>query len=133
MCPIDIGIMNNLALFLDWYFIELPKKISRIWLNFLWFINNYFSLIDLLKTFFFPWKGYYYSYREGGFDPARWMGNLIFNTFSRFIGMILRLLVIILGIIAEIFIVILGILFFFSWAIFPVLLILSFLKGFKII
>lgn len=125
--------MNNLALFFDWYFIELPQKIYQIWLNFLWFFNNYFSLSGLLRTFFYPWKGYYFSYRGGGFDPAKLLGNFIFNMFSRFMGMILRFFIIVLGIIAEIFVVIFGVLFFFGWLIFPVLLIFCFLKSLRII
>ena len=125
--------MNNLALFCDWYFVEVPKKIYRIWVNFLWFFNNFFSLLDLLRTFFYPWKGYYYSYREGGFDPARFLGNFIFNTFSRLIGMILRFFVIIIGLAAEIFVVIFGILFFFSWLIFPFLLLFCFFKTIRVI
>jgi len=125
--------MNNFALFFDWYSRRLPQRIYQVWLNFIWFVNNYFSLVGLVRTFFYPWKGYSYPYKGGGFDPARWLGNFIFNMFSRIIGMILRFFLIIIGVSAEIFVVILGILFFFTWLIFPILLILCFLKGFRIL
>lgn len=124
--------MNTFALFFDWYFVELPQKIYRIWLNFLWFFKNYFSLGELLKTFFAPWKGYYFVSGRG-LDIGLFLGNFIFNTFSRLIGMVLRFFVILLGVIVEIFVGIFGILFFSCWLFFPFLLLLFLFKGLKII
>jgi len=125
--------MNNIALFFDWYFRELPQKIFRAWINFIWFVNNYFSLADLLRTFFYPWKGYSYSYKEEGINPARWLGDFIFNMFSRLIGMILRFFIIAMGAASESFVIVLGLIFFLIWLVFPFLLILSFLKGVRMI
>jgi len=120
------------GLFLTWYFRDLPKKICHIWGNYLWFVRNYFSLSLLLKTFFSPWKRYYFT-SKGRFDIGRWFGNFIFNSFSRIVGMILRGFVIITGVIGEIFVIFLGVSFFVAWLIFPFLLLYCLIKGITLI
>lgn len=118
----------NITLFFSWYFNEVPKKIYQIWVNFLWFFQDFFSLSTLLKTFFAPWKQIYYV-SSGGFNISNWFGNTIFNTFSRLIGMILRLIVILFGTAIEILVLIGGIVFFLLWLIFPFALIFCLIKG----
>jgi len=109
-------------LFFEWYLIDLPKKIYKIWSNYLWFFKNFFSIPDLLKTFFDPWKRYSFS-SKGGFNIEEWFGNLVFNIFSRFMGALMRIVMIIFGTLAEIIVVILGILSFAGWIVFPIFLI----------
>jgi hypothetical protein len=123
--------MQTFLLFFDWYFTDLPKKIYQIWANFLWYFKNYFSLSLLLKTFFYPWKMLYLS-RGRGFDIEEWFGNLIVNTFSRMIGMVIRFFTIIFGIVVEILTVIAGLIFFIGWLIFPFLLIFCLVKGIQL-
>ncbi|MDD3735087.1 MAG: hypothetical protein PHO31_01255 [Candidatus Pacebacteria bacterium] len=118
--------MNIFSLFLEWYFVDLPSKIIDIWENFLWFFWRFFSIKDLTIHFFSPWRRQYFTY-SGGFNIGEWFGNLVFNLFSRFMGMILRTILIVIGIVVEIIVVILGLLVFVFWIFFPFLIILSLL------
>lgn len=118
-------------LFLKWYFKELPKKIYKIWINYLWFFRNYFMLDALIKTFFSPWKGIYFTKQTPGLVISEALANFIFNNFSRIIGAILRLIFILIGIIFEIFTFAFGILAFALWIIFLPALISGFIFGIK--
>ncbi|HRR39270.1 MAG TPA: hypothetical protein P5570_00720 [Candidatus Paceibacterota bacterium] len=121
--------MQNISLFFHWYFIEIPKKIYRIWSNYLWFFKNYFSITELIKSFFSPWKRIYFEKKTKGIDLEEWFGNFIFNTFSRIIGIILRSFAIVIGIISELFAFVAGIVCFVLWLIFPFLLIFCLAQG----
>ncbi|HOK35082.1 MAG TPA: hypothetical protein PLL80_00845 [Candidatus Pacearchaeota archaeon] len=119
--------------FFSWYFTEIPKKIYRIWTNYLWFFQRFLSMPLLLRTFFAPWKRSYFVSSSKGINLGEWFGNFIFNTFSRFIGMFLRLIVLLIGTLIEIIVGIGGIVSFVLWIAFPFLLIFSFIKGIMVI
>lgn len=118
--------------FFSWYFTEIPKKIYKIWLNYLWFVQRLFSLSLLLRTFFAPWKRSYFISGKGLSFQER-LGNFIFNIFSRLIGMILRFIMIVIGIFIEIVVAIGGIAGFALWLAFPFLLIFCLIKGIQVI
>jgi hypothetical protein len=125
--------MNNLLLeYFIWHFFEAPLNILRAWRNFLLFNLNYFSLPLLLKTLFSPWRGYQWSYGRG-FDPSRYLQTFISNSFSRLLGCFLRLTLILAGIITETIILFLGGLILLGWLFLPVVLILSFVFGIKLL
>ncbi len=113
---------------LAWYFFDMPKGILKGWRNFLAFNLNYFSVPVLLETFFSPWHSYRYSYGKA-FSPARYFEAFVFNTFSRVIGMILRIILISLGLLIEIPIFFIGLIVFLGWFILPFLLIIGFFLG----
>ena len=97
---------------------DIPKKIYQIWINYFWFFKNFFSIDLLTKTFFYPWKLVTAPKKGVGFDIEEWFGNIIFNIFSRFMGMIIKFVTIIIGIAVEIVVFILGIIIFVLWLIF---------------
>jgi hypothetical protein len=125
--------MQIFSLFFEWYFTDLPKKIYQIWLNYLWFFKNYFSIEELLRSFFAPWKRIYFEKTTKGINLEEWFGNLTFNIFSRVIGMILRLFGIIIGILTELLTIIGGVLFLLLWLVFPFALIFCLVKGIQMI
>lgn len=105
-----------------WHYVVVLKEIILSWKDFLFFNLNYFSIFRLLTTFFSPWRKYKTSYGRG-FDLKRYAEAIIFNTFSRLIGMIMRIFLIITGVLTEIFIFITGILFVVFWLFIPVIII----------
>lgn len=124
-------LLNNiLTLWFLWHFFEAPKKVLLGWKNFILFNLNYFSIPLLLKTFFSPWRKYRWSYGRG-FDPARYFETAISNLFSRFIGMIMRSILVLVGLAVELFIILAGLIVFFGWLFLPLFLIAGLYYGFR--
>ena len=121
--------MATIILFLSWYYTEIPQKAFRIWRNYIWFWSYYFSLKDLLRTFFSPWKKYSERYGRG-VDFSRMISVFLFNIFSRFMGALLRSFLILIGLIFELITIISGVLFFIVWPIFPLALLVILGIGF---
>lgn len=125
--------MDNIFLqYIEWHFIDSPKGILKGWNNCLKFNLNYWSVMGLLKTFLSPWRRYRFGYGRG-LDPGRYFEVFTFNIFSRVLGATLRSVFIILGLASEIFIFFVGLIVIWLWMILPVLLILGFFYGFRIL
>lgn len=111
---------NIIAAWIMWHFVVVPEFLFSVWKNYLWFIGDYFSIPLLAKTFFSPWRKYQSSYVRG-FDFGRFISDLIFNLFSRLMGMLCRTLLIISGIIAELVVVVVGIVSIAAWIFLPLI------------
>lgn len=103
-----------------WHFYERSKFLLQVWKNFLLFVINFFSTSLLLRTLISPWRRYNWSYPRG-FDIQGYLETIISNFFSRFLGAICRLVLIIIGTIFQIFIVIAGAIIFLGWLALPFL------------
>ena len=88
---------------------------------------NYFSIPELLKTFFSYWRRYHDLY--GKFDPWKYFEAFVFNMMSRVIGAILRTAIIFIGLAIEVVILVGGILIFVVWLALPFLIIFGFFFG----
>jgi hypothetical protein len=86
----------------------------------------------LLRTFFSHWRRYSSSYGRG-FSPKRYLEVLVFNIMSRVIGMVLRAVFIALGVAAEVLVILLGAIVLLSWLFLPVILIIGFVFGIRLI
>ncbi len=121
---------NILFHYLGWQFFEMPENILSGWENFLRFNLNYFSIPLLLKTFFSPWRRYYWIYPKG-FDIAIYFEVIISNLISRVLGAFMRTVLITIGILAEIFLFFAGLIIFIGWLLLPFLLLVGFLFGIR--
>jgi len=111
---------NNI--FIEWFlwqFFEMPGFLLEIWKNYLMFATNLFSVPLLLKTFFAPWRKYNWRYPKG-FDVVEFFNTLISNIFSRILGAIMRVTLIIAGILFQIFVVVAGFIIFIVWLLAPI-------------
>lgn len=95
------------------------------------FASNYFSLGLLLKTFFSPWRKYRWRYPRG-LVLGEFFSTLISNSFSRILGAMMRVVLIILGILFQIFIALAGLVVFVAWILTPVIIVIGFLFVFSI-
>jgi len=110
----------------------MPQNILKAWKNFLLFNLNYFSVPLLLRTLFSHWKRY--SWKRGrGFNIGEYFSVLFSNLMSRFMGAIVRSVLILIGLIFEAFIIFFGIVIFLGWFILPILLISGALIGFLLL
>ncbi len=121
---------NIFIIWFFWHFYEMPRFLFSVWNNYLKFGSNYFSVPLLLKTFFSPWRRYNWMYPKG-FDIAEFFNTLVSNTFSRILGAICRIVLIIMGIIFQIFIFMAGITVILFWLFMPAIIILGFLIVFS--
>lgn len=119
---------NIISLWLEFHFFDAPRNILLAWKNFLKFNLNYFSIPTLIKTFFWPWHRYRTSYGKR-IDPWHYFETFVFNSMSRIIGALLRLFFISLGLLVEVFIVFAGLTVFLGWLVLPLILLLGFLFG----
>lgn len=115
---ISVQRRKSLAMFWYWYLILVPKKILKIWRNFLFFGWRFFSIGLLMRTLFTPWKRDVMR-RQKGAGLKVFFESLIINIFTRCLGAVLRSVVIILGLIFELIILICGSLVFFGWLAWP--------------
>jgi len=125
-------VQNIFFQWLLWQFFEMPGNILKAWRNFLLFNLNYFSIHLLLKTFFFPWRKYKWSYGKG-FDIKKYFEAFFSNLILRTLGATIRSFLIIVGLLVEIFIIFAGIVIFFSWLILPILLIAGLIFGLNVL
>lgn len=82
-------------------------------LNIFVFLPYYFSVTQLLKTLFRPWKNLVVKKTKPGFSFNEWLGRLSFNLISSAIGLVMRIIILISYIIIQtIFILLVPLLLF---------------------
>lgn len=98
--------MNLLSYFI-WHFAKAPNGILRIIRNYLIFCEHFFSIKLLLKSLFAPWKRI--TFEEGvGFSLSKYFEVIVSNLVSRFLGAIVRSVLIVIGVLAQIIVLIFG-------------------------
>lgn len=111
---------NIIIIWLAWHFYEAPAFLFSVWKNYLLFVLDYFSMPLLLSTLFSPWRKTAWSYSRK-FVIGEYLGNIITNTFSRILGAILRLVLIIAGIMVELLVAIMGAAVMVCWILLPLI------------
>lgn len=116
-------------LFLDWFFLKAPAGIYIIGKNYMTWVWHYFSIGYFVPRLFSPWHKDLSAYGRG-FDFQRFFRILLWNLISRFIGAVLRLIVILVGLIFGIGIIIVTMASLIIWYALPLIIIgLLFLSG----
>ena len=118
--------------YLRWHYTLAVRNIFLIWSDFVWFLWNYFSIRQLTRTFFVPWR------RLGEtavdiFDFFNYFSSIVITFLMRIVGMIVRTLVIITGLISIFLSAIVGLGFLLVWILMPLLLVIIFVVGIKMV
>jgi hypothetical protein len=124
------GRQNIFTMWLQWHFYQMPVFLFSAWKNYLAFGLRFFSAPLLLSTLFSPWKKYRWNYPRT-FNIIEYANTFVSNTFSRIVGALIRLVLIILGFFAQIFIFLAGIVVILAWLFIPLILIALLYYGFK--
>ena len=117
---------NIVVMWFLWQFYEMPKFLFSVWRNYLLFGLDYFSIPLLVKTLFSPWRRYNWVYPKG-FDIKEFFNTLISNIFSRILGAMCRIVLIVFGIVVQILIFLIGIIAIVLWLLIPFIIIVSIL------
>lgn len=110
-----------------WHYTKAFALMTHVFANLLWFIWHFFSIPQLAKNLFAPFKRI--TEKRRGFSFEDIAGTIIVNLLSRLIGALLRTLIVLLGL------TILGLssLFFLAiylfWVLLPVLMMTTFVYG----
>ncbi|MCA9365411.1 hypothetical protein KC723_00820 [Candidatus Kaiserbacteria bacterium] len=115
-----------------WHYTSAPMEAFHIWRNLVWFIVELFSITQLTKAFFSPWKR---MTEEGhkAWDIEGWASDMIVNLISRLLGATLRSTFIIIGIVSLIILMVGIVVFYIFWMLSPAIVVLSFSYGFFLI
>lgn len=111
-----------------WHYGRAFIDMFHIWMNFLWFIFNFFSISALINTFFDPWKRMGESYPKG-FDIAGVVSTLVVNLLMRVVGIMVRLIVLSIGLAFAVVIFVAGITVGILWALMPVVFVALVILG----
>ena len=117
---------NIFVTWLVWHFVEVPKFLLTVWNNYILFALNYFSLPILLKSLFAPWRRYRWNYPKG-IDVGEFLSTLISNAFSRLMGALMRIILIVVGIVFQIFVLLAGLIIILLLILIPFIIIACFL------
>lgn len=115
---------NIIVEWIVWHFWEMPKFLVLVWNNYITFAINYFSLPQLLKTLFSPWRRNAWKFPKT-FDIQEYANVIVSNIFSRIIGFILRIALITAGAVFQIFVLIAGFIVLLLWILIPFIIIVG--------
>lgn len=111
---------------LQWHFLQMPKFLFKVWGNYFSYVTDFFSVPLLLKTLFSPWRRYQWSYPKN-FDIQEFFLSFFSNIISRFLGAIVRTVLIIFGFLAQLMFILMGGIMLILWILFPLVILSGFL------
>jgi hypothetical protein len=118
--------------YITWHYTRALTDYWHVAKNLLWFVINFFSLPQLTKSIFAPFRRITEE-RGDRFSFEDLAGYVIIGIISRIIGFILRLTIILAGTAATLSLLVLIITTYVFWLIAPVALITLFVLGIKLL
>ncbi len=119
MIMIFTGIISD---YFRWHYGRAFSELFHVWLNFLWFIIHFFSLPQLGRSLFSPWKRMTEE-KQKGFSFEAFAAYIIINLLSRLVGFLMRGTVLLLGLIVLAGAIMAGALTFLFWFAAPVVIV----------
>lgn len=117
--------------YFKWHYSQGILSLLERWRDFIWFWTKFFSLRDLLATFFLPWRRLGETY--AGFNPRAWLETFLLNTMLRIVGVIIRTVIVAIWLILVIGTILAGVLALVVWLIWPLIIVLLILVGLHLI
>lgn len=111
-----------------WHYTKAFGEMAHISKNFIWFTVNFFSLPQLIRSYFAPWKRMTEE-RGDVFNFEEMAGYVIINILSRVVGMVLRTCIILTGSVALLLLLMATITTFVFWIAAPAVLLLCLVLG----
>jgi hypothetical protein len=118
--------------YLLWHYSRAFLEIFHVWLNFLWFVVHFFSIPQLLRSLFSPWKRIVEG-RGNKWSFEDLAAYVIIGFFSRLIGFFIRFTIILIGLLSLLFVVVAGFAVYFFWIAAPLIIIALFVFGFTLL
>lgn len=128
----ESGLERKRPNFFYWYYNDGIHELLEIWKNHLFFVWRNYSILELFRTLFSPWRRDVTNKNWRGLHPLKTLEIIFDNLFSRLIGALVRILIILFGLIVFAVVLILGIVATFIWISAPLLVIVIFVYAFRI-
>jgi len=120
--------LNIMHHYILWHYVSAFGEIAHISKNFFWFTVHFFSLPQLIRSYFAPWKRMTEE-RGDVFNFEEMAGFVIVNILSRVVGATLRTCIILAGLIAILIVLIGTIITFIFWVLAPAAIITCLILG----
>jgi len=101
-----------------WHYTKAWFLMWGVWRNFLWFVIHFFSLPQLMRSWFAPFKRITEE-RGERFNLEDLAGFVIIGLLSRLVGAIIRTVIIALGVVTLMLTVVGGFVTYLVWALVP--------------
>lgn len=113
-------VLTFMTRYMAWHYAEAPRLMVEVWRNLFWFIGHLFSIAQLTRSLFSPWKRIV-AERHKKWDFEDIASAILANTVSRIIGALLRTTLIVIGLVAQFCWLCFGIVFYASWFFIPII------------
>jgi len=101
-----------------WHYTTAWFLLWGVWRNFLWFVIHFFSLPQLMRSWFAPFKRITED-RGDRYDLEDLASYVIIGFISRVIGALMRTIIILIGLIALVLTIVGGFVTYLLWALIP--------------
>lgn len=115
--------------YLSWHYGAAYADIVHIARNYLWFVNHVFSLTDVSRNLFSPFKRMQEDRVNIVRDPSAFFANLTVNILMRIVGFVLRMAIVFMTLIMFALILLLTVAVLVLWTILPGLIAYLFVGG----
>lgn len=111
-----------------WHYTRAYRELIHIEKNILWFLFHFFSLPELTRTLFSPWKRLGENYGSI-FDTEEFFAALVTNSLMRIVGIVMRAIIIGAGSVVLIVTLVGSFIAVFVWTLLPLIIIFAFITG----
>ncbi len=112
--------------YLVWHYSTAYIDLFHVWWNYLWFVNHLFSVPDVLRSWFAPFKRLQEERGNILLHPEDFFGSLFINFIMRIVGFVIRTALITIALLSFLIVLIGGCMFLLLWTVLPVLVALLF-------
>jgi len=107
--------------YIVWHYSRAYADVFGVWRNFLWFFYHLFSLPTLTTTLFDRWRRLGEEKQSSGFSPGEYFSVLLVNIIMRFVGFLMKSVLIVVGLLAIGITFVLGLALLCLWTVAPLL------------
>lgn len=119
--------------YISWHYSVAYVDQLYIVKNYFWFLGRFFSVSEVLKSLFAPWKRLHEEKGNLIHSPGQFFGALIVNTIMRIVGFLIRTIFLAVALILTIFCACVYAVVTVCWTVLPFLVIYFFIKGIMLI
>ena len=117
--------------YIRWHYGSAFHELFHVWLNFLWFIIHFFSIPQLTRSLFLPWKRITEERRGYSFENIA--SFIIINLLSRLVGAMVRGTIVLIGLLILFATIITGLMVSLLWFAAPIIVVVLIALGISVI
>ncbi len=118
--------------YVGWHYTQAPGLLFKLWMNLLWYLGHVFSVHELARSLFAPWKRIVAKHTKR-WDLEDYASAVLANFISRIIGAVMRLFLILIGRTLQLSLLVFGGLLYICWFVFPGIVVFLFVVGLYLI